>query len=346
MATPTSTSSRDTSRSSMIVTKVTQFITKMNLAPLPRNYELFFEVLAGHSAAMGRDILALGNSPQQHEIDMVGQKYNLPSFSRMAADHAANEAATTIEQISVRLAAALERSESLLTAISAKSSGSLTQEYLVELLLDIQHEQASLHNFVKHGLDKIREQDNSSRKLQAASLKDSLTALPNRAAFLAKLADLFQADSDTSTCLVLVNIDRFRDINEKYGTVAGNKALRRLAALFRKSIKKDDFAARIGGNDFAFLFSSVSQSTAQSIAERLRHTVENLRFATREGDGEHLTVSMGVASSEGTVSPAEFYGHAELALLAARSGARNCVIPYCREVAQRSRNSYLLQIGA
>lgn len=334
-------------RSSIIVTKVTQFITKMNLAPLPRNYELFFEVLAGHNAAMGHDILALGNAPQQHDIDMIGQKHNLPSFSRMAAAHAATEAANTIEQISIRLSASLERSEALLASISDRpASSATTQEYLAELLLDIHHEQASLHNFVRQGLDKIREQENSARRLQTASLKDALTALPNRAAFLAKLAEVFQNETDASVCLVLVNIDRFREINEKYGTIAGNKALRRLAALFRKSIKKDDFAARIGGNDFAFLFSGVSQSTAQSIAERLRHTVENLRFATKEGDGEHLTVSMGVAASEGTASAAEFYGHAELALLAARSGARNCVIPYSREVAQRSRNSYLMQIGA
>jgi len=263
----------------------------------------------------------------------------------MAAAHAATEAASTIEQISARLAASLERSEALLAAISDRPASATTQEYLAELLLDIHHEQASLHNFVRHGLEKIREQENSARRLQTASLKDALTTLPNRAAFLAKLAEIFQGEAEASNCLVLVNVDRFRDINEKYGTAAGNKALRRLAALFRKSIKKDDFVARIGGNDFAFLFSGVSQSTAQSIAERLRHTVENLRFATKEGDGEHLTVSMGVAASEGTASAAEFYGHAELALLAARSGARNCVIPYCREVAQRSRNSYLMQIG-
>lgn len=345
MTLPASNKSRDTSRSGLIVTKITQFIAKMNLAPLPRNYELFFEVLSGHNAAMGRDILALGNAPQQHDVDMIGQKHNLPGFSRMAAANAATEVASTIEQISARLAASLERSDALLASISERPASATTQEYLAELLLDIHHEQASLHNFVRHGLEKIREQENSARRLQTASLKDALTTLPNRAAFLAKLAEIFQDEAEASTCLVLVNVDRFRDINEKYGTTAGNKALRRLAALFRKSIKKDDFVARIGGNDFAFLFSGVSQSTAQSIAERLRHTVENLRFATKEGDGEHLTVSMGVAASEGTASAAEFYGHAELALMAARSGARNCVIPYCREVAQRSRNSYLMQIG-
>lgn len=346
MTISTNNNGRDTSRSTMIVTKITQFIARMNLAPLPRNYELFFEVLSGHNPKMGHDILALGNAPQQHDIDMIGQKHNLPSFSRMAAAHAAAEAADAIEQISVRLSAAMERSEALLASISEHPASATKQEYLAEVLLDIHHEQASLQNFVRQGLAKIREQESSSRKLQAVSLKDALTTLPNRAAFLARLGDIFQGEGDTAVCLVLVNIDRFREINENYGAVAGNKALRRLAALFRKSIKKDDFVARIGGNEFAFLFSDVSQSTAQSIAERLRHTVENLRFATKEGDGVHLTVSMGVTASEGSASAAEFYGHAELALLAARSGARNCVVPYSREVAHRSRSSYLMQIGA
>ena len=345
MASQTVSTIRDKSKGSLVVTKVTQFIAKMNLAPLPRNYELFFEVLSGHNAAMGQDVLALGNAPQQHDVDMIGQKHNLPSFSRLAASDAASEAAIMIAQIAARLTAALERSDALLANLSDRPREHVTPEYLAELLLDVHHEQASLHNFVRQGLEKIIDQEERSNRLRAASLKDALTALPNRPAFLGKLADFFQAETNTSVCLALVNIDHFRDINEKYGTVAGNKALRRLAALFRKSIKKDDFAARIEGNEFAFLFSGVSQNTALSIAERLRHTVENLRFVTKDGDGERLTVSIGVAASEGTISAAELYGNAELALLAARSGARNCVVPYCREVAQRSRNSYLLQIG-
>ena len=73
--------------------------------------------------------------------------------------------------------------------------------------------------------------------------------------------------------------------------------------------------------------------------------MEALRFATAGGDGEHLTVSIGVAEVDGTATPAEFFGHAELALLSARCGARNCVVGYSREVAQHSRNSYLVQLG-
>lgn len=344
MVTQTNQKNRDTAQSGLIIAKVTQFITKMNLAPLPRNYELFYEILSGHHPEIGRDILALGNAPQQHDVDMVGQKHNLPSFSRMAADRAVSEVVSSIEQISTRLAATLERTEEVLAGFGEKTE--FSQNDLFHIIEDVQNEQASLFNFVRRGLEKIREHENNTKRLQAVSLKDTLTSLPNRAAFLAKLADVCNGDDGAkNAALVLVNIDRFREINEKYGNTAGNKALRRLAALFRKTTKKEDFVARIGGNEFAFLFPNISQTTAQAIAERLRHSVEELRFATKEG-GEHLTVSMGVAGSEGTATAAEFYGHAELALLAARSGARNCVIPYCKEVAQRSRNSYLMHLGA
>ncbi|CAD0210773.1 hypothetical protein AGRHK599_LOCUS791 [Rhizobium rhizogenes] len=338
---------REQARNSLVFTKIAQFIAKMNIAPLPRNYELIYEILSGHNPAMGRDILALGNAPQQHEIDLVGQRHNLPGFSRIEAEQMASEAFDTLKQISARLEAGLQRTETFIDSLSDdEHRGSTATERLAGLLDDIQEEQTSLKHFIAMGLMKIREVEQRRADLQASSLRDALTALPNRAAFLEKLGDIFAGDQAASaTSLMLLNIDHFREINGKYGPTAGNKALRRLAALFRKTIKKDDFVARIGGNEFAFLFAGVSQHTAEAIAERLRQSVGSLRFVTSEGDGEHLTVSIGVAAVDGTATPAEFFSHAELALLSARCGTRNCVVGYSREVAQHSRGSYLAQLG-
>jgi diguanylate cyclase (GGDEF)-like protein len=338
---------REQARNSLVITRIAQFIAKMNIAPLPRNYELIYEILSGHNPAMGRDILALGNAPQQHEIDIIGQRHNLPGFSRIEAEQMASEAFETLTQISARLDAGLQRTETFICALQQDADGEPpVTEHFIDLLDDIRDEQGSLRHFIAMGLMKIREIEKNRAELQAASLRDALTALPNRAAFLEKLGSLFARDRAASaTSLVLLDIDHFREINGKYGAAAGNKALRRLAALFRKTIKKDDFVARIGGDEFAFLFAGVPQNTAEAIAERLRQSVEALRFVTREGDGEHLTVSIGVAEVDGTATPAEFFSHAELALLSARCGTRNCVVGYSREVAQHSRNGYLAQLG-
>ncbi len=338
---------REQSRNGLVVTRITQFIGKMNIAPLPRNYELIYEILSGHNPAMGRDILALGNAPQQHEIDIIGQRHNLPGFSRIEAEQMAATAFETLNQISARLEAGLQRSETFVTSLAEEDHDKPPSlERLAQLMGDIREEQISLKHFISMGLMKIREVEKRRAELQATSLRDALTALPNRPAFLEKLEELFAGDqAPSATSMVLLNIDHFREINGKYGPTAGNKALRRFATLFRKTIKKDDFVARIGGNEFAFLFTGVSQNTAEAIAGRLRQNVEALRFVTSEGEGEHLTVSIGVAAVDGTATPAEFFGHAELALLSARCGTRNCVIGYSRDVAQHSRSSYLAQLG-
>lgn len=331
-------------RSGIVVTKIIQFMAKMNVVPLPRNYELFYEVLSGHNPAMGREILALGNAPQQHDLDEIGLKYNLAGHCGITAGKAASDISRTIEQISHRLATAVQRSGALLDHSADEQDHD--RDHLLQLAKDLQEEQASLHHFVTQGLETMRECEASIEKARHFSLRDPLTTLPNRAAFAEKLSALFvDGQPQASPALVVVNIDSFHTINEKYGPAAGNRALRRLAALFRKSVKKHDFVGRTGGNEFSFLFSEVPLNAAENIADRLRRTVEGLRFMTQAGPQEKLTVSIGVASVDGTTSAADFYGRGELALLAARCLDGNCVVPYSRSVAKRTRNSYLMELG-
>jgi hypothetical protein len=94
---------KSVARNNLVASKIIQFMAKMHVAPIPRNYELFYEVLSGHNPEMGRDILALGNAPQQHDLDEIGLKYNLPGHCGITAGKAASEISRTIEQISQRL---------------------------------------------------------------------------------------------------------------------------------------------------------------------------------------------------------------------------------------------------
>jgi diguanylate cyclase len=339
-------SNKNAARSSIVVSKITQFMAKTNVLPLPRNYELFYEVLSGHNQAMGRDILALGNAPQQHDLDEIGIKYNLPGHCGITSGKAASEISKTIEQISIRLAAAMHRTNDLLSSSGIDTDAQATPEDLMQFAAELHQEQSSLLHFVTSGLETMRECEASIEKARNISLRDQLTTLPNRAAFAEKLSALFiDGQTQASCCVLVVNVDNFRFINEKYGAPAGNRALRRLAALFRKSIKKQDLVARTGGDEFAFLFNDVTLNAAENIADRLRRTVEALRFVNRAGQNETMTVSIGVTAVDGVHSPTEFYAQGELALLAARCREGNCVVPYSRDVAKRTRQSYLMQLG-
>lgn len=337
---------RDHETSALVITKVTQFITKMQLPALPRNYELFYVALSGHQPSIGRDILSLGHLPSQQEIDMIGNKYQLPSFARVAAAQNMGEATALISQIDMRLTASLDRTRALMENAKETFTDKPKAEFLQDLMKELQFEQTSLQYFVEQTLAKLKQAEVNGGELADISTRDSLTTLPNRTAFAEKLNEIYTVDNGPAlTSLMLVNIDKLRILNEKHGTTAGNKALRRFATLFKKSIKKHDFVARLSGNEFAFLFDDINQSVAFSIAERIRKQIEAFRFTDSAGNEEALTISVGVADSEATISSNELYARAEIALLAARAGARNCTIRYTPDLDKIGKQNYLQRLG-
>lgn len=337
----------ESAESAPLMMRIAQFMARMHVAPLPRNYDLFYQVLSGknpeNGPKIGKAILALGNAPSQADLDEIGRQYELAGHIGADAVGALATTVAAIGQISTRISASSAR---MSTIAEAADIASASRDDMQRLITEMVTEQKSLDRFVAKRLETVQSCQKGMEQLRATSLRDALTTLPNRLALTEKLAELYEDGSEiTSAALILVNIDRFRDINADYGVEGGNRALRRLAALFRKTIKKSDFVARTGGNEFAFLFADASTKAAESIAERLRRSVGDLHFASSRKDDDRLTVSIGFADFAGTVSAAEFHAQAELALLAARCNGRNRAVGYSRDVAKRSRQSYLSQLG-
>lgn len=328
-----------------LLVRMAQFMARMHVAPLPRNYELFYQVLSGASPdkgpEIGKAILALGNAPTQTGLDEIGRKYQLAGHIGTDAGEALAMTDAAIGQMSSRVIAATERMKAI---GQSAASPTASRDELVRLINDMVTEQQSLERFIRHGLETVQECRKGIAGLRVASLRDALTTLPNRLALSERLDEIFAENNRTvSAVLVVINIDRFRDINADFGTEAGNRALRRLAAVFRRSIKKSDFLARSGGDEFSFLLFDIPPHAMENVAGRLRRSVEDLPVTG--GNRGQLGASVGIADLAGASSAAEFYNQAELALLAARCNGKNRVVCYSREVARRSRQSYLAQLG-
>ena len=126
---------------------------------------------------------------------------------------------------------------------------------------------------------------------------DGLTQLMNRRAFEEALGrEIGRAvrfDRPVSVCML--DIDRFKPINDSYGHLAGDAILRQLGALLRTNLRRDDVAGRLGGEEFGVILPEVDQSGAVVAAEKVRRLVEAHRF---EFDSTKIpvTVSIGVAS--------------------------------------------------
>jgi len=162
--------------------------------------------------------------------------------------------------------------------------------------------------------------------LQAMAETDSLTGLLNRRAFLARARHALEppvTEGNGWACLFL-DLDHFKDINDRYGHEAGDLALQRLADSLRHHIRKSDPIGRLGGEEFVVLISSDGITQAMGLAEKLRQEVSTLRIPWTGGKFG-LTVSLGVALRQPGETIEGLLRRADQAMYEGKSSGRNRV---------------------
>ncbi|MBB2751827.1 UNVERIFIED_ORG: diguanylate cyclase (GGDEF)-like protein [Rhizobium aethiopicum] len=322
------------------IQRIAQHLARLNVAALPRNYELFHEAIIGLNAGLAQDIAALGPQPQQAMLDELGLKYRLVGHCGLAGETSRNEASRMLREVAKRLAEGLRHKDAfaracgtILKSVSGNDNQSLAAflgevDYLSASLATVLSAETEIAAKLQDDIKRLETLERGISAMQSAAVADRITGLPNRIALHREIADLYEREEGfAGSALVMVDIDNFTDLNDRYGTQAGNKLLKKLAALFRKSVKKNDFVARTEADEFAFLFANVGMQDAMTIAERLRASVDdNLVFATSDrADRGRLTISVGVALSTDAATPGQLQANARVALLAAQTNPRQPV---------------------
>jgi diguanylate cyclase (GGDEF)-like protein len=179
------------------------------------------------------------------------------------------------------------------------------------------------------------------RRAQDSAIYDELTRLYNFRYFQDRvLSEVRRATRyDTPLTLLMIDADDFKALNDSRGHLAGNMALRRLAAVLRKTVREVDVTARYGGEEFAILLPSTPKLAALKLAEKIRLAVERAGIGKDEkGAGRALTVSIGVASLPGDAAGTEeLVDRADRALYVAKSMGKNCVKPFSDEQREYTR---------
>ena len=163
----------------------------------------------------------------------------------------------------------------------------------------------------------------TSEKYRELSHIDSLTEVYNRYGFMQSLKQLFGRGA-LSGCLIIIDIDHFKGINDTYGHVMGDNILRRAALLLASNIRKNDVFARWGGEEFVLLVTHYDLAQAQALAEKLRVLVEQHVFD--EGLNIKITVSIGLTSFSKTDSLNSAFIRSDEALYLAKTQGRNQVV--------------------
>lgn len=173
----------------------------------------------------------------------------------------------------------------------------------------------------------------ATRELEDArrlSALDALTELPNRKAFddyVARTVELHTLVQQP-TCLLLVDVDEFKQVNDTLGHQIGDEALKAVArALSRTFLRKSDFVCRFAGDEFAAVMQETTLASAASVAERLRRTLRDILNA-RPDQGPRLdfSISVGLAQLEIGDSSASWFERADRSLYAAKAAGRDRVV--------------------
>jgi diguanylate cyclase (GGDEF)-like protein len=167
--------------------------------------------------------------------------------------------------------------------------------------------------------------------LREQAQRDSLTRLCNRATVLALLRkELLRAErlhhngKPTSVSVVLMDLDHFKHVNDTYGHLAGDAVLREAARRMREAVRPYDCLGRYGGEEFLFVFTDCESAAAGALAERLRLGMSQEAMVLAEGQVA-VTLSAGVATSDGTHEALVLVGAADAALYRAKRNGRNQV---------------------
>jgi diguanylate cyclase (GGDEF)-like protein len=229
--------------------------------------------------------------------------------------------------------------DSFVDAAVALTSGSLhfaSEGGFVRLDGTVRHNQVTLlvmpgHpslDFVIASTLDITERKRMDAELLVLATTDFLTGLPNRREFMARLDDELarvQRNVNEHTAVLMLDLDHFKHVNDRYGHATGDAVLRHLAGLMRGQQRKIDTLGRVGGEEFAVLLPGADPAAAGAYAERLRQKVADSPLLL---DGEEIgvTVSIGIAQvlqSDASADAALI--RADQALYSAKAAGRNRV---------------------
>jgi diguanylate cyclase (GGDEF)-like protein len=183
---------------------------------------------------------------------------------------------------------------------------------------------------------KVEQLKRESERIRKLVLVDHLTGLKNYGYFIDRLTEERErADKeDSELSLIMIDVDYFKDFNDRFGHLRGNQLLEKAARIISDNVRSSDIVCRYGGEEFAIILPKTSLEKAYDIAERIRKAFENETFfGSRAYPRVRKTVSCGI-SSYPTQAKDEFelIDMADRALYYAKEHGRNMTIVYSEEV--------------
>lgn len=210
--------------------------------------------------------------------------------------------------------------------ISLKNEIGLLATRFIEMATNIQDTQENLERIVE---ERTRALEQANADLMEMSLVDGLTGIHNRRSFDRSIKQVFSdAKHGLGTfCIMMVDIDFFKNYNDTYGHAEGDKVLKHIAIALKDNIREEDRFFRYGGEEFIGIFNHADIVIVQEVAERIKKSIEELHIAHQKSPFGIVTISGGVEEfSNKYNSPEEMIKIADQKMYKAKNNGRNHII--------------------
>ncbi|PBB41058.1 GGDEF domain-containing protein [Mesorhizobium sp. WSM3866] len=343
-------------RNGDIASTVVATMRQLGLLGLPRNYEIFYEALSGSNHELSLAVVSLSNRPTQEDLDRIGLTFFPQHHGPAIVEHAREVVAKELEDVAALLRSERSHIEKYGRILDETSSGLsnrslLSQDLLQKIAgamsaatsstLDHNRQIASTLSEKTAELESVKSKLEEYKRLANT---DPLTQIWNRRAFDKEITRIYNSNRGILfNALILADIDRFKDINDRYGHPVGDRIIQIIADIFQSSIRADMFVARTGGEEFALIVEGASEDTTYEIAERIRVLIEQTPFTSSQTGMNYgtVTVSMGICMASEADTPEDLYTKADRALYRSKIGGRNRVTRHST-MAGRAGKGWLL----
>lgn len=316
-------------------------LTRDKLAPNPINYGVYYLYASNRSGELRRQLDSLqtaGETASEQQLISLFRQYLLEEHG--AEQHRATghlhllaQGVQAALQDSIRCANDMDRrlGESRQQVTAARDSRDIDRAIVellrsIEFLNDCNRDYRRIVQSADAEIDRLRTELN---RLQRASDIDELMQLYNHAALLSQIGRLINDRRNVPQpfSLIMMDIDFFKSINDRYGHLMGDRVLQRIGSVLLQQLRPDTVAARFGGEEFVILCRDTDLDQAARLAERLRDQIQRLRIRMRNSDAtlDSITASFGVAAFRDDDTIDTLLDRADRALYAAKDNGRNRV---------------------
>ncbi len=317
-------------------------MVKNKVSAHPINYAIWYEYVAGNNKRLNNAV---------DELLKNNKLFDEATSLELYKDHVCNASIESFEKINSDLQVLIDN-----TAVAVQDSGhkvsstgdkfmakSLQLEQINDLtdvksiLASVAEETRQLAEISRNLKAKLHEANDELAALRSELTKtrematmDSLTGLLNRRAFDNELSELVKHSIGSAHCLLILDLDHFKKVNDTFGHVVGDKVIRYAAGILKKYVADHHFAARYGGEEMAVIMPDTELTHAMEIAEMVKESMAKGQLKQKQNGVSigKITVSIGVTALKIDDDIESFIARADNALYTAKESGRNKVVQH------------------